>query len=155
MEGLNHFQYLADLAAAEYIITAKRIKTAEKRIELWRNQQKHMCMERGCDQPVVGKQIFLHCSRHLDDQETRWLKENVEQRGFEAVHSGPLGKAFLPLEIAAAQENSARKEIVLSDAFKLSESFWEERRLRRELLPQPLLRRLVLYEAELFDVDTA
>jgi hypothetical protein len=157
-DRLSDLLYIADRAAAEYIIEVQRMKTARKRTQMYQSRELHMCLHEGlyegCENPVVGKAIFAHCEIHLDDTEKKWLEEDVETHGFSRREERPLSKAFETLEIDHIKESQQKKEIALNEAFKIVKEFWKMFKERRRYLPKDLLSRLEKYESSLLDPDT-
>lgn len=154
-DRVQNVLYLADQTAADYIIDAKRLKSAEKRIAMWENRDQSMCLKEGCENPAAGKIIFAHCVNHLDHYESDWLEDGVETSGVIRFkeRSGPFGKALYRAEESDAANIVTSKKAALDKAYGVVNAFWDVRKERRRLLPDALLRRLMEHEKRLFDVD--
>lgn len=145
--------YLADLAAADYIVSVRRLKEAERRINQFERDNTHMCLRPGCDRPVAGKSAFTHCELHLTQIEQGWVKGGDEPAGFPARKDSPFGKLFAEINVDSACKAVKRKEEALREAYATSRAFWDTRRERNRLVPDHLSQRLSEYEADLIDVD--
>jgi hypothetical protein len=151
--SLQNLLYLADNTAAEYIVAAKRMKIAEKRISMWEKTERHMCLQHRCDQPIAGKKIFAHCPTHLDPSEKQWIEKDVEAQGVDVLFESVFDKAFRGSVIGDMERNIKDKEEALVSAYQISKSFWDQRRERYALLPTDLFERLRGHELQLFDTD--
>ncbi len=154
--------YLSYRTAADYIMAVKRMKLAEKRIDLWEGSGKDMCLHFGCLEAVISE-VVTNCEKHLDDREKRWLKEIEAHRQGVPSDSAPsptdhpsveqLKKINQERNLELIKEYFQRKEDARKAAYQRSKEFWEERRLRGALLPPDLLRKLIDQEKRLIDVD--
>lgn len=159
-ELMRRLQYLADRAEAEYIISVKAMKAARKRISMFERENLHMCLETGCERPVAGKRIFIHCEAHFNNTEQRWFKDNLEAVGHahpdEDEH--PIVRAvedsLIQREVELAKKNVQLKERALCEAYETSNAFWQRRHERSKFLPTGLLKRLKEHEQRLIDVDS-
>ena len=148
---LDNLLYLADKAAADYILLFERVKTSELRIATYEREERHLCMRPGCTKPTVGRRVFMHCEDHLNLTEHRWLSEDIETKGFSPVSDNPIDVHFSEIEISQARKSIKTKEDALTAAYQIQKDFDEMESERNRLLPPSLLNRLRDHEADLVD----
>jgi hypothetical protein len=153
MEREENLLYLADLTVADYIVRVQRMKIARKRTQMWMGDERHMCLEDGCYEPVFGKVIFAHCEAHLGESEKSWAEEDLETNGFSARETSTLRNFFDETDRNRIEENKKAREGALDKAFKLENEYWAAFNERRNLLPKALLHRLEHFEIRLCHPD--
>ncbi len=141
---VNGLSLLVDEAQANWIVEVERLETAKARVELYDQEQRHLCITPGCRNPVVGRLIFAHCEKHLKPYERRWLEEGIESvPGAFRAHVDPANSFMASIDnIVAkkdedlAEQNVSKKMLALAAARDLVDKTesWEAE--RRAYLPE-------------------
>jgi hypothetical protein len=144
------FATVLDEVAANRIIEVGRIKTAEARVELYEDEQRHMCITPACRNPVIGRWMFAHCQYHLEPYERRWAEEKVEEGGSKGASQNdkehPIAQKLRELDEEGtkelAQQNASKKIEALAEARELLNKASSQQRERHSYLPVHLLRKI-------------
>jgi hypothetical protein len=75
---LEKLRLVADEQIAQRIIETQKLAWTTARVDLYKEEEKHLCSKLGCLRPVTGALIFQHCNEHLDMFEEEWFKGGIE-----------------------------------------------------------------------------
>jgi hypothetical protein len=147
---VERLSLLVDEAQANRVMEAARVEMARARVDLYAQEQRHMCLTPGCRNPVVGEFIFAHCEDHIDSHESRWMEDKIESlpQAFRAkvVSTDPISKLLqdstAEAEEAHAKENASKKMSALRAAFDLLDKARSYEAERQAFLPPKLLQRI-------------
>lgn len=147
---LNTLFLLADEALADRVIKEERLASAERRVSLYENGGRHMCLTPACRTPVIGRHIFAHCEAHLEKWEKCWVEEEVETKPYTAPVVDPTEHPAIRVareagearDLELAKTNGENKRKALSDAYDLLAADLRTVKERRAFVPQELLSRI-------------